>query len=120
MLMRVDPQRLNMNRGRDGKGFTQRFLLILQVGDMLEVVGIHIATGQQFIGVDPAGQLHHLEIETGIDFFDVVEDLRVGNRVRGDAQRGGLGRRPCQRKRQCDPCQFKSGIFHGVFLFSYG
>ena len=120
MLMRVDPQRLNMHRGRDGKGFTQRFLLILQVGDMLEVVGIHIATGQQFIGVDPAGQLHHLQIEAGIDFFDVVEDLRVGNRVRGDAQRGSLGRRPCQRKRQCDPCQFKSGIFHGVFLFSYG
>jgi hypothetical protein len=56
----------------------------------------------------------------GIDFFDVVEDLRVGNRVRGDAQRGSLGRRPCQRKRQCDSCQFKSGIFHDVFLFSYG
>ena len=35
---------------------------------MLEVVGIHVATGQQFIGVDPAGQFHHLEIEAGIDF----------------------------------------------------
>lgn len=69
MLMRVNSQRLNMHGGRDSKGFTQRFFLILQIGNMLEVVGIHIATGQQFIGVDPAGQLHHLQIEAGIDFL---------------------------------------------------
>ena len=37
MLMRVNSQRLNMHRGRDGKGFTQRFFLILQIGNMLEV-----------------------------------------------------------------------------------
>lgn len=87
---------------------------------MLEVVGIYIVIGQQFIGVDFVGQFYYFQIEVGIDFFDVVEDFCVGNWVCGDVQCGSLGRCLCQRKRQCDFCQFKSGIFYGVFFFSYG
>jgi hypothetical protein len=58
-----------MYRGGDGKGFTQRFFLAFQVRHMLEVVGIHIAVGQQFIGVNAAGQLDDFQIEAGIDFL---------------------------------------------------
>ena len=101
-----------MHGRRDGEGFTQRFLLIFQIGHVLEIVGIDVAVGQQFVGVNAAGEFDNFQVEAGIDLFNVVKDFGVRHRVRGDAQRGGLGGSPCQRERQCNPCQFKCGIFH--------
>ena len=88
-----------MHRSGDGKGLTQRFFLILQIRNVLEVVGINVAIRQQLVGVNAAGEFDHFDIEAGIDFFDVIEDLSVWYRVSGNAQRGSLGGCPCQRKR---------------------
>ena len=70
-----------MNRGGDGEGLAQRLFLILQIGYVLEIVCIHVAVCQQFIGIYAAGQFDHLQIQARIDFLDVVKDLRMRNRV---------------------------------------
>lgn len=58
-----------MDGRRDGEGFAQRFLLIFQIGDVLEVVGIDIAVGQQLVGVNAAGEFDDFQVEAGIDLL---------------------------------------------------
>ena len=101
-----------MDGRRDGEGFAQRFFLIFQIGDVLEVVGVDVAVSQQLVGVYAAGEFDDFQVEAGIDLFYIVKNFGVRHRVGGDAQRGGLSGSPGQRERQCNPCQFKCGIFH--------
>ena len=96
--MGIDAQRLDVHGGGDREFLAERLFLGVEVRQVLEVIGIDIAMGEQLIGVHAAGDLDDVQVQARVELLHVFEDLCVGNRVGGHAQ--GIGGRHTQRGQQ--------------------
>ena len=70
-------------------------VVILEIGDVLEVVGIDGAGGRVLVGLDVIGVLLHLELDALLGEEgrgEIRQDLGMRRGAGGDGQHGGIGR----------------------------